>query len=167
MKRKLIIVISLILFGPTVVLRLVPFPELADFKAQEYSCRIYDRRGELIQVTAIKGGGRREFTPINKIPKEVQKSFIKQEDKRFYLHHGVDWFSLLRATIQNKKAGEIVSGGSTITMQLAKSLNNDNSIILRRKLKNIFFAYRIEAKLSKKAILELYLNYVFLGNNAY
>ena len=128
---------------------------------------MYDRRGELIQVTAISGGGRREFTPISKIPESVQKGFIQQEDKRFYLHHGVDWLSLLRAAAQNKKAGKIVSGGSTITMQLAKLANKNSSPTFKRKLKDIFNAYRIEAKLSKKEILELYLNSIYFGKNSY
>ena len=164
---KFALIILCVLFVPPVVLRLVPFPELAEFCAQEYSCRIYDRRGELIQVTAIGGGGRREFTPIKKIPKQIQKTFIQQEDKRFYFHHGVDWLAILRAVVQNKQAERIVSGGSTITMQLAKLANQDNSLTLRRKLKDIFNAYRIEAKLSKKKILELYLNSIYFGSNSY
>ena len=135
--------------------------------AQEYSCRIYDRRGELIQVTALSGGGRREFTPIKKIPKQVQKSFVKQEDRRFYFHHGVDWLSLSRAAIQNRRARKIVRGGSTISMQLAKLVNQNSSPTMRRKLKDIFNAYRIEAKLSKKEILELYLNSIYFGSNSY
>lgn len=169
-RRKLIVVVSLIciiLFGPAVVLRLVPFPELQDFKAQEYSCRIYDRNGELIQVTPLNGGGRREFTPIKKIPKQTQKAFIHEEDRRFYFHHGVDWLSLFRAVIQNRSAGKIVRGGSTISMQLAKLVNQDNSPTLSRKFKDIFNAYRIEAKLSKKQILELYLNSIYFGSNSY
>lgn len=168
-KQSIIITSAVLffLFLPPVLLRLLPFPELTDFCAQEYSCRVYDRHGLLIQVTALKGGGRREFTPIKEIPKSIQKGFIQQEDKRFYFHHGVDWISLIRAAIQNNKAGKIVSGGSTITMQLAKSLSNDNSITLIRKIKNILLAYRIEAKLSKKAILELYLNSIYFGANSY
>ena len=168
--RRLTVVLTLILivlFGPAVVLRLMPFPELTAFRAQEYSCRIYDRRGELIQVTALQGGGRREFTPLKEIPKSVQKSFIQQEDRRFYLHHGVDWLSLLRAASQNRKSNKIVRGGSTITMQLAKLINKDNSPTLKRKLKDIINAYRLEAKLSKKQILELYLNSIFFGSNSY
>jgi len=160
-------VFLIILFAPPLVLRLLPFPELQDFMAQEYSCRIYDRRGELNQVTALSGGGRREFTPIKKVPKQVKKSFIKQEDRRFYFHHGVDWLSLSRAAIQNRRAHKIVRGGSTISMQLAKLVNKNNSPTLRRKLKDIFNAYRIEAKLSKKEILELYLNSIYFGSNSY
>ena len=168
--RQAILIASIVLgllFIPPLLLRLVPFPELAEFCAQEYSCRIYDRRGELIQVTALKGGGRREFTPIKKIPKEIQKSFIRQEDRRFYFHHGVDWLSISGAIIQNRNAGKTVRGGSTISMQLAKAVNQDKSHTIRRKIKDIFYAWRIEAKLSKKKILELYLNSIYFGNNSY
>ena len=159
--------ILILLFAFPVVLRLVPFPELTEFMAQEYSCRIYDRRGELIQVTALKGGGRREFTPLKEIPKDLQKAFLKQEDRRFYFHHGVDWFSLLRAASQNHQSKRIVRGGSTISMQLAKAINKDTSLNFRRKFSDIFTAYRIEAKLSKKKILELYLNSIYFGANSY
>ena len=145
----------------------LPFPELKEFCAQEYSCRIYDRCGELIQVTPLRGGGRREFTPIDKIPKSLQKSFIHQEDKRFYFHHGVDLFAILNAFIQNKRSGKIIRGGSTITMQLAKIINQNNEPSIRRKLKDVFYSYRIESKLSKKKILELYLNSIYFGSNSY
>ena len=168
--RRLIrtgVIILGVLFVFPVIMHLVPFPELTKFMAQEYSCRIYDRRGELIQVTALSGGGRREFTPVKKIPKALQKSFIKQEDRRFYFHHGVDWLAIIGAFIQNRRADKIVRGGSTITMQLAKAVNNDNSPTLSRKLKDVFYAYRIEAKLSKKKILELYLNSIYFGANSY
>ena len=160
-------IILVILFAPPLVLRLLPFPELQDFMAQEYSCRVYDRRGEVIQVTALSGGGRREFTPIKKIPKSLQKSFIKEEDRRFYFHHGVDWLAITGAIFQNLKAGKTVRGGSTITMQLAKTVNKDKSHTITRKLKDVICAYRIEAKLSKKKILELYLNSIYFGSNSY
>lgn len=160
-------IILCILFLPPLVLRCLPFPELTEFCAREYSCRIYDRRGELVQVTAVRGGGRREFTSVKKIPKSIKKSFIFQEDKRFYFHHGVDWISILNALIQNKRAGKIVRGGSTITMQLAKAINQNNSLTLSRKIKDVFFSYRLEAKLSKKKILELYLNSIYFGSNSY
>ena len=160
-------IIVCVLFIPPLVLRLVPFLELEEFCAQEYSCRVYDRRGELIQVTPLSEGGRREFTPIKKIPKSLQKSFIRQEDRRFYFHHGVDWLAVFSAFVQNKRSNKIVRGGSTITMQLAKAVNQDNSLTLSRKIKDVFYAYRLEAKLSKKKILELYLNSIYFGANSY
>ena len=168
-KHSIIIasIIIFILFLPPLVLRFLPFPELEEFCAQEYSCRIYDRHGELIQVTPLTGGGRREFAPIKKIPKAVQKSFIRQEDRRFYFNNGVDWLSVFGAMIENKRADKIVRGASTITMQLAKTVNKDNSPSFSRKLKDVFYAYRIEARLSKKKILELYLNSIYFGANSY
>ncbi len=164
---RVVLIIIAVLFAFPVVLRLVPFPGLTEFMAQEYSCRIYDRNGELIQVTPVKNGSRREFTPVKKIPKKIQKEFIKQEDKRFYFHHGVDWLAVSKAAIQNRRAKKIVRGGSTITMQLAKLINKDNSPSLKRKLRDVLYAYRIEAKLSKKQILELYLNSIYFGSNSY
>ena len=164
--RVTLLILAFLFLFP-VVFRLLPFPELSKFMAQEYSCRIYDRRGELVQVTALSGGGRREFTPIKQIPKELQKAFINQEDKRFYFHHGVDWLAILRAITQNRRADKIVRGGSTITMQIAKSINPDKSHTIKRKLKDVFYSYRIEAKLSKQKILELYLNSIYFGSNSY
>jgi len=164
--RRLLIVF-IILFAFPVILHILPFPALTAFMEQEYSCRIYDRHNLLVQVTALEGGGRREFTPIKNIPGSIQKNFIQQEDKRFYFHHGIDWLSLSIAFIQNLKARKIVRGGSTISMQLAKQINKDKSHTIKRKIKDIIYAYRIEAKLSKKKILELYLNSIYFGANSY
>ena len=130
--KTVLCVISIKLFLVLLIpltLRLVPFPELNEYIEKEYSCRIYDRNGEIIQITPLPGGGRREFTPIKKIPKSLQKNFIRQEDRRFYFHHGVDWLAIIKAPVQNHRAGKIVRGGSTITMQLAKAVNQDNSPI--------------------------------------
>lgn len=164
---RVVLIIFCILFLIPAVLRVLPFPELKEFAARETSCRIYDRKGNLIQVTPLASGGRREFTPINQIPKSIQKSFIHQEDRRFYLHHGIDYLSLVSAFFKNKEADKIVRGGSTITMQLAKAINQDNSITLKRKVHDILYAYRLEAKLSKKQILELYLNSIYFGANSW
>lgn len=148
-------------------LRIIPFSELSDFLNKEYSIRIYDRNDELIQVTPLSGGGRREFTPYSKIPEKIIRNFIQQEDKRFYFHHGVDYIAAANSIIQSIRAKRIVRGASTITMQLAKTISQDNSISLKRKMSNIFSAYRIEAKLTKKQILELYLNSIYFGNNVW
>lgn len=149
------------------LLLILPFPKLSEFLEKEYSRCIYDRNDNLIQVTALSDGGRREFTPYSKIPKSIVKEIIKQEDRRFFFHHGVDYLSIVSSIIQNKRAGKIVRGGSTISMQLSKIINQDNSVSIRRKLTDVLFAYRIEAKLSKRQILELYLNSIYFGCNAW
>ena len=164
---RVVLIIFCSLFLIPAVLHVLPFPELKEFAARECSCRIYDRKGNLIQVTPLASGGRREFTPIKQIPKSIQKNFIHQEDRRFYLHHGIDYLSLVNSFFKNRKADKIVRGGSTITMQLAKAINQDNSITFKRKLHDILYAYRLEAKLSKKQILELYLNSIYFGANSW
>jgi penicillin-binding protein 1C len=164
--KVLVIIISVIFFFP-LVFRLLPFTKLKQLKNQEYSLRVFDCNKNLVQVVPLKEGGRREFTPLNKIPKHIVKTFIKSEDKRFYFHHGVDFISTLKALIENLKADKIVRGSSTITMQLAKIINDSNKVSLRRKLHDVFYAYRIEAKLTKNRILELYLNSVYFGKGSW
>ncbi|MCR4627910.1 MAG: transglycosylase domain-containing protein [Treponema sp.] len=159
-----IVLFSLFFF---LCLRIIPFPELSDFLAKEYSIRIYDRNDKLIQVTPLSGGGRREFTPYSKIPEKIIRNFIQQEDKRFYFHHGVDYIAAANSIVQSIRAKRIVRGASTISMQLSKTIQQDNSISLKRKMSNIISAYRIEAKLTKKQILELYLNSIYFGNNVW
>lgn len=114
----------------------------------------------------LEDGLRREYYLLDKIPKQVQQTFIDAEDKYFYYHPGVDLFSIIRASTQNKKADRIVSGASTITMQLARMIyprDKKKPITLGIKIKEAFIALRIESKISKKKILELYLNNVPFG----
>lgn len=154
----------------------LPYKELDSFLCREYSTRVYDRKENLLQVIPLKNGLRREYVSIKKIPKKLKKTFIKAEDKRFYFHHGVDYISVVRAFFQNTINKKNVSGASTITMQLAKIINasyrNENNFIisssertLSQKLKEVFCAYKLEARFSKKEILELYLNSIPFGNN--
>ena len=148
------------------LLLVLPYPALQAFEQQPYSTVIYDTNGELLQVTALEQGGRREYIPYNEIPKAVKKAFIKAEDSNFYLHHGTDYIALCRAAVQNLKNKKIVRGGSTITMQLVKMMNDNNDISVSRKLHDIFYANVIEAKKSKPKILELYMNSLYFGHNA-
>ena len=164
---KIFFIIVFIIFFFPLLFRLLPFYKLKQLENQEYSCRVYDCNEKLLQVIPLKEGGRREFTAIKKIPKHVIKAVIQSEDKRFYFHHGVDYLSIIKAFIENSKAKKIVRGSSTITMQLAKILNASNELSLKRKLHDVYYAYRIEAKLSKKKILELYLNSVYFGKGAW
>ena len=150
-----------------IILKLTPYKDLKDFQNKDYSIRYYDRNNILLQVSSIDDGLKREFTPLNEIPKDVKKAFLTAEDKRFYFHQGVDLIALTGALIQNSKSRRIVRGGSTITMQLAKTINNSSEVTVSRKLKDILTSFRIEAKLTKKQILELYLNTIYLGYGSY
>ncbi len=172
-KRKIIIFSSIVAFFLLIfmILRFSPYPQLEVLKNQSYSTRIYDKNGEIIQILALEDGLRREWKPLQEIPKEVQKAFIAEEDKRFYFHNGVDIFSIFGAFFQNFSSKKIVRGASTISMQLAKIIEAKNPSEkstqnrFLTKVKDAVNALRLEARLSKKQILELYLNNVPFGLN--
>jgi penicillin-binding protein 1A len=126
--------------------------------------RIYSADGKLLGEFGEK---RRSPISIQEVPKRFIAAFLAAEDDRFYIHHGVDITSLLRATSQLITSGSIQSGGSTITMQVAKNYFLSQERTFTRKFTEIFLAIEIERSLSKGDILELYLNKIFLGNHAY
>jgi penicillin-binding protein 1A len=101
------------------------------------------------------------------IPKKLVDAFIAAEDDRFFTHGGIDTAGLLRALLVTTVTGEARQGGSTITMQLARNMFLTPEKQLRRKLREIFLALRIEAEFNKQEILTLYLNKIFLGERAY
>src|SRR5271165_7232862 len=113
---------------------------------------------------------RRVFVPFQAIPKRVVDAFVAAEDKNFYSHHGVDPLSIIRAAITDVgrlRANRRPIGASTITQQVAKNMLLTNEISIKRKIKEILLASRIEAALPKDRILELYLNEIYLGSGAY
>lgn len=100
-------------------------------------------------------------------PQELKNMLIEIEDKRFYKHFGVDFISILRATIHNIKKLSIIEGGSTITQQLARNLFRDNRKTIFRKIREIYVVLKIERYHSKNEILQKYLNEVYWGKNLY
>ncbi len=136
---------------------------LKDAKMQ-IPLRVYSADGLLISEFGEK---RRIPVKFENIPDTIIKAFISAEDYRFYKHPGIDIIGLLRASSELVLTGNIQSGGSTITMQVAKNFFLSNKKLFSRKFKEIFLAIKIEQELSKNEILELYLNKIFLGNRAY
>ena len=110
---------------------------------------------------------KRYLVSLDKIPPQVVQAFLASEDARFYEHEGVSILGVVRAAIQNFKAGEIVQGGSTITQQVIKSLLLTPERSYTRKLKEAILAYRLENHLTKDEILTIYMNQIFLGSRAY
>ncbi|WP_077325003.1 transglycosylase domain-containing protein [Virgibacillus siamensis] len=104
---------------------------------------------------------------IEKIPDHVQEAFVAIEDRRFFDHQGVDFRSVVRAIVEDIVAGAKVEGASTITMQLAKNLFLHNDKTWMRKTKEVVAAIHLERELSKKKILELYLNEIYFGQGVY
>jgi len=134
----------------------------------------YNRPGQGVTFLDAKGailGVRGPFygrqVRLSDLPPYVPQAFLAIEDQRFYEHGGFDEKALARAAAANLSAGETVQGGSTITQQLVKNLFLTPERTIRRKLQEIALASRVERKLSKDEILELYLNRVYLGEQAY
>ncbi|MCA1796888.1 MAG: transglycosylase domain-containing protein [Geobacteraceae bacterium] len=110
---------------------------------------------------------RRIVVPVNRMPKKLIQAFVAAEDASFFEHEGLDFISIFRAAIKNIRAGGIVQGGSTITQQVAKSLLLTPERKFSRKFKEAILAWRIEQNFSKREILHLYLNQIYLGHGAY
>lgn len=126
--------------------------------------QIYTHDKKLI---ATFGEKRRIPVPYTQIPKLLIQAVLATEDQRYFQHAGVDFQGLGRAALQLILTGKKSQGGSTITMQVARSFYLTRHKTFARKLREILLAIKIEHKLKKEKILELYLNKVFLGNRAY
>ena len=103
------------------------------------------------------------WVPLSKIPKHIRVAVLVAEDGAFYTHAGVDWHEVWESVETNWEEGRIVRGGSTITQQLAKNLFLSTSRDPIRKLKELLITWMLEARLTKKRILELYLNIIEWG----
>jgi penicillin-binding protein 1A len=128
--------------------------------------RSYD--GDPVQSFARE---RRVNLAYDEIPPVVVQAFISAEDKTFFRHGGIDYTGLIGAVgdyaAKTVTGGGRARGGSTITQQVAKSLLQDSSYNIGRKIREAILAFRLESVLTKEQILELYLNQIFLGRNAY
>ncbi|MBA3253685.1 MAG: transglycosylase domain-containing protein, partial [Burkholderiaceae bacterium] len=142
---------------------LPPIDALTDYRPK-IPLRVWTADGILIGEF---GEERREFVPLAEIPEELKKAILAAEDDSFYQHHGVDYAGLARAFVSNFASGRRGQGGSTITMQVARTffLSSERSYV--RKLYEIALAYKIESSLSKDRIFEVYVNQIFLGQRAY
>jgi len=131
------------------------------------SSRVYSEDSKLIAEYAIE---KRLFIPFESIPEKVINSFLSAEDKNFFSHPGIDARGILRAMIKNVKnisQNKRLEGASTITQQVAKNFLLTNEVSMKRKVKEAILAFRIERAYTKKRILELYLNQIYLGQGTY
>jgi len=133
--------------------------------------------GQMIRVHAADGSvivslgpsyGR--WLPYDQIPEVMTRALVSVEDKRFYMHPGVDPIGMARGAwraFERRGTGRRIEGASTITQQLARNIFLNNSYSSVRKLREIILALALERKFSKRQILELYLNKVYFGGGAY
>src|SRR5579871_1529206 len=119
------------------------------------------------QVIATRGPKHGHFVTLAELPPYVPRAFLAAEDRRFYEHGPVDFQGIARAAWVDWRAGRTVQGASTLTQQLARTLFLTPEQTLKRKLAEAVIAYRLESEMSKDQVLELYLNRIFFGDNAY
>ena len=126
--------------------------------------RVYTRTGALI---AQIGEQRRIPVTYEQIPELVKHAFLAAEDERFFEHHGIDYFGVVRAVLVDVVSGDKSQGASTITMQAARNMFLSLDKTARRKLQETFVTYRMEHEFTKQEIFGLYLNVIFFGQRAY
>ncbi len=136
-------------------------PDLAPHTSQE----VLDRSGELLRAYTVDGGRWRLATGVASVDPFFIKLLLDYEDKRFYQHGGVDPQALLRALGQAVWNGHVVSGGSTLTMQVARLLEDSGTGHIEGKLRQIRLALALERHLTKDQILWLYLLLAPYGGN--
>ncbi|MBY0531726.1 MAG: transglycosylase domain-containing protein, partial [Xanthobacteraceae bacterium] len=129
------------------------------------SVEVIDRNGALLRPFSLSDGRWRLAAKPEQVDKRYLEMLIAYEDRRFRDHIGVDPLALLRATYQLVTNGEIVSGGSTLSMQVARLIDPRKNRTLIAKLAEIVRATQLEARLSKQEILELYLTLAPFGGN--
>ncbi|MCB9557653.1 MAG: PBP1A family penicillin-binding protein [Deltaproteobacteria bacterium] len=141
-----------------------PVPNLDTFQTRiALPTRIIDAEGTLLLRLAAQ---ERDLVAFADIPPLVVRAFVAAEDRSFYQHRGVDLRGIIRAALVNLRAGNVRQGGSTITQQVAKTFVGSERTI-RRKLREIVLARRLETRFSKNKILEYYLNQIFLGSRSH
>jgi penicillin-binding protein 1A len=158
-----LLIIGAIIYGLAALLPNVPSIDAVTDYQPKIPLRIYTADHVLIGEF---GEEHRDFVPIAKVPALMKKAVLAIEDKRFYEHGGIDWIRAMGAAKSNLGGG-FRQGGSTITMQVARNFFLSREKLIGRKLNEVALAYKIEGKLSKDEILELYMNQIYLGQRAY
>ncbi len=123
--------------------------------------RLFDADGEQIETA------QRRNVSIDDLPSYVPNAFVAVEDKRFYTHNGLDYRRICAAFLKNIKSFSFREGASTISQQLIKNTHLSSEKTIARKLREIKLTRRLEKKYSKREILELYLNSIYFGHDAF
>lgn len=152
-------------------------PEVPDLTAWRAAApqttRVYAADGSILAELPFQDGkavGHRTLAPLEQLPLHLVMAVLAAEDVRFWEHKGADYYAIARAAVANYRAGRVVEGASTITQQVARNLlpqeiGSERSV--RRKVREVLLARRIEREWAKRDVLETYLGLVFLGQGAY
>ena len=138
--------------------------ESPKFYVYQFKDRV-NRIGEAIDVTeSVFAQRRSSAVSIDQIPKDLINAFVAIEDKRFYQHHGVDWYRTVGAVANHFLGFQRTFGASTITQQVVKNVTGKNEITAKRKMQEMLYAKDLERRLDKSQILEIYLNVIHFSD---
>jgi len=174
LRTALMIVLGVIIFSVVAlgVYTIVAIAQTPDFDTdmileQKQSSIVYDKEGK--PIAQLHASENRLLVEFEDIPPIVRDTFVAVEDKRFYSHHGADPIRIVKSALNNLKAGEVVEGGSTITIQLAKIAFIEDPTVkkLKRKIQELVLAIQIERTYTKDEILTFYLNRIFFGESSF
>jgi len=144
----------------------LPSPSKLNKRQVVESTKIYDRTGEHL-LYEIHGEEKRTSIPLDQMSDIVRAATISAEDQTFYQHHGIQFKAIARAAIYDLMGRHVSQGGSTITQQLIKNTVLTPEQTFTRKVKEVILSVELEQKFSKDEILEMYLNEIPYGSNAY
>src|SRR5215210_7522991 len=161
------ICVGLVIYGLILSADLSAQAELFDLKQleqMESASVIVDRNDKIFGQIYVEN---RETIPYEQLPRDLVNAVVAMEDTKFYQHSGYDFFGIVRAALRNFTAGQVRQGASTVTQQLARNTFSLKERTFRRKLVELFLARRIEERLGKQKIMELYLNRIYFGAGLY
>ncbi|MGB7368492.1 MAG: PBP1A family penicillin-binding protein [Methylovirgula sp.] len=133
-------------------------------KKEDLAVTFLDRYGQEVGRRGIKHD---DSVPLEQMPKYLIDAVIATEDRRFFEHVGIDFIGVFRALSVDARANGVVQGGSSITQQLAKNIFLSNQRTLTRKIKEAYLALWLEGHLSKREILQLYLDRIYMGGGTF
>ena len=139
---------------------ILPVPLFQD----PYATVLLDREGQVMGMK-VADDGQMRFEEVQDLPPRYVISVLVFEDRYFLAHQGVNWWALCRALVQNIQAGHVVSGGSTLSMQVVRLALGNPPRTVPEKIREIFLTLRMEQSYSKKQILEMYASHAPFGGN--
>lgn len=170
-KARLLLAIALAIAVPLALLAFVWLMTLPDVSALEHtnpsSTALMKARVAKARAQGQSFKPHWTWVPLTRISPHLQRAVVAAEDASFFTHEGFDWEGIKDAALRNLETGEMQRGGSTITQQLAKNLYLSPERSLFRKAREALIARSLEHRLSKKRILELYLNVAEWGRGVY
>jgi monofunctional biosynthetic peptidoglycan transglycosylase len=144
------------------------FPDIARLaKSNPTSTAWMDAREAAARMQGRRVSRRWTWVPLSSISSHLQRAVIVSEDAAFYQHEGFDWEGMRQAALRNVERGSLYRGGSTITQQVAKNLYLSGEKTLLRKAQEALITRALEHRLTKKRILEIYLNIAEWGRDLY